>query len=128
MRYRYLALASLAMAVAGCSRTGTNAGLTNGPPPGSGEKAAVRSDLPGAISSGATEAVPVDDTGSNAGTASPVGGTVGSKPEQPRNGASANAETVRANPPIKAGGEPNSAAGDTKPPERINTGTPRSPQ
>jgi len=116
------------LASAGCDNNGTNAGLTNGPPPGAGEKAAVRTDLPGAVSDRGAEPGHVTDTGSNAGTVSPVGGTANSKPDQPKGNGSSDSESVRANPPVKAGAETNSAAGGTKPPEPINSGTPRSPQ
>jgi hypothetical protein len=117
------------MLTAGCDQNGTNAGLTNGPPPAEGEKAAGRDDLPGAIGSGRGEALgAAGDSSTNSGTGGMGGGIESTRPDQPKTGASANSDSVRANPPAKAGGDANSAGGGTKPPDQINTGTPRSPQ
>ena len=95
--------------------------------PGAGEKAAQRNDLPGSTS--ASPGVPVGelgDTANNAGTAGSGSGNQGN-PKQAKD-AAADPDSVRANPPVKSGGDRNSAAGGTKPPEPIQTGTPRSPQ
>lgn len=124
-----LALAALALAP-GCTRTtDTNAGLTNGPPPSfAGEKAANRTDVPASGTPSRGEALGQSgDTATNSGTGGMGGGDQGAKPEQPRKDATANSDTVRANPPAKGSGDTSSAAGGTKPPEPINEGTPRSP-
>lgn len=113
----------------GCgSGNGNNAGLTNGPPPAAGEKAAGRNDLPGAVS--ASPGAPVGtlgDTATGSGTGGRGGGDQSGQTNQPRTDATADADTVRANPPVLSGGAPNSAGGGTKPAEPIQTGTPRSP-
>ena len=73
MRIRDLAVGVIALTlfslpIAGCNSSGTNAGLTNGPPPvGSSEGAAVRSDLPGKLSSSNEPHGQVKVTGSNSG-------------------------------------------------------------
>jgi len=133
MRPRLLAATIPALAVllgalaSGCGQNGTNAGLTNGPPPTAGEKAAQRNDLPGSTS--ASPGIPVGDLGdttTNAGAAGSGSGTEGN-PNPAKPTASPDPDSVRANPPAKSGGDRNSAAGGTKPPEPINSGTPRSP-
>lgn len=123
-------LIAAALALAGCDRTGgSNAGLTNGPPPEAGEKSAQRSDLPPSASADRAEPVgTLGDTRHNAGTGGQGGGNAGGQGANPGNNPSANPDTVRANPPIRSGGDPHTAAGGTKPAEPIQQGTPRSPQ
>ena len=124
MRSRFLALTASVAAtalLAGCSDTGgTNAGLTNGPPPSAADKSAVRTDLPASTGTGRGTGV-VESESRNTST-----DTGTSRPEQPGPD-SANPDAVRANPPAKDTGPDGSAAGATRPPDEINTGTSRSP-
>ena len=128
MRLRPLVVPFLAVSaalLAGCDRTsGTNAGLTNGPPPAASEKQGQRSDLPpSAIPDREEPLGRLGDESTNAGT-----GGVGSTDEGSADPSSADPNSVRATPTARAGGAPNSAGGGTTPPEPINTGTPRSPE
>jgi len=121
-RYLWASAAFLALAT-GCETNPPGAGLTNGPAPRvAPEKPALRSDLP-------TDANPApagreavgrlgDDT-NNAGT----GGRGRGNTDQPKLDQGTD-DTVRATPPAVTD---DSAAGATRPPDRIETGSPRSP-
>ncbi len=111
--------------LAGCDRpVGTNAGFTNGPAPGGTEKPAVRDDLPLPSTSGRGEALgQAGDNHRDSGPGGNGGGTEGGQPQLPKGG---NPDSVRANPPADDTGA--SAAGATKAPDTIKTGTPRGPQ
>lgn len=124
---------ALLLALAGCN----GATLTNGPPPSSADKAAVRTDLetPAAPDRGeiagegtATGAGGTDlgTTGHDGGNGARGGGSQGAEANSPDLGKGD--DTVRSTPPTLTAPSSNSAAGADKPPGNIKEGTPRSPQ
>jgi hypothetical protein len=120
------ALLLLALAV-GCGNEGPpGAGLTNGPPPGAGEKPAMRTDLPDAVPADRGELLGrTGDSQTNAGTAgrSPDG----DNPDQPKPGKAD--DRVRARSPKVESSGPSSAAGGNKPAEpQEDAGSPRPPK
>jgi len=127
IRYLLATVAALGL-VAGCGSEGPpGAGLTNGPPPGGGSKAAMRSDLPNAVPTDQGEALGrTGDASNDAGTGGRGGGNAGADPDQPD--LKAADDSIRAAPPTIDSSGANSAAGGTKPAEKIEAGTPRSPQ
>lgn len=115
--------AALLALATGCETNPPGAGLTNGPAPRvAPEKPALRTDLP-------TDAAPAQagpetvgrlgDATNDAGTGARGGG----ESDQPKLDQGTD-NTVRATPPADSDG---SAAGATRPSDRIETGTPRSP-
>jgi hypothetical protein len=120
--------AALVLLAFGCGNEGPpGAGLTNGPPPTAESKPAMRTDLPDAVVPRTGEALgKIGDNSNDAGTGGRGSGSDGGYPEQPKPGGSP--DSVRADPPRIEAGSPSTAAGGTKPADKINTGTPRSPQ
>lgn len=123
---------ALALALAGCTN---NAGLTNGPPPTSSDKAATRTDLrtPAAPDRGEpSDALhtagdsDLGGTGTSSGTGARNGGKEGAGATSPNPGKTEG--TNQANPPAIVSPAPSSAAGGTKPAGNIEVGTPKGPQ
>ncbi|MEO6808573.1 MAG: hypothetical protein ABI353_05615 [Isosphaeraceae bacterium] len=86
--------------VVGCGQGRPGAGLTNGPPPGDGENAAMRTDLPtSALPAPGFDVGQLGDNDTDAGT----GGRGGGETDQPK--LSQGDESVRADPAaIETGG------------------------
>jgi hypothetical protein len=117
---------------AGCDTARPGLGVTNGPAPGTTEeKPAMRTDLPAPTTPGPSEAASAASGGSYEGGtggrgtgASDPANPPGRPPAAPREVPG----TVSATPPTVESPSASGAQGATKPPENINTGTPRSPQ
>lgn len=124
----------LLTAAAGCENGRPGAGFTN-PGPGSTsarDKASSRTDLP-VPDLNADHKEPIAETGAsspsatgtNAGAGGPGGGQRGANGDARQVSPEATS-SAPASPPRKDNA--GSAAGDTKPADKINTGTPRGPQ
>jgi hypothetical protein len=129
LRGRGFASLAIAALATGCDNTRPGAGITN-PGPGSmpgSDKAATRTDTPVA---GAVTADPVAEAvGSQAPMSNPSTGPAGGQAGGGAGGRQAAPEAASSAPgvpPVREG--TGNAQGGTKPDERPNSGTPRSPQ
>lgn len=142
LRLRSALAPAIALALAaGCNKEGPpGAGLTNGPPPDAPDKPASRIDLPGATDLGPDRELETavsergDGGGRNdAGTGGRGGGNAGAESAKPTPGAGEKSPPRAdvpgsAQPPKIEASSPGGAQGGTKPADKIEAGTPRSPQ
>jgi hypothetical protein len=114
--------------LAGCENSPPGAGFTN-PNPGSmtgRDKAAVRTDLPVPDANAGSDAALTEAVSSGPGGPVETGNTPSTATTEPQQGAPEAAAPPTGSPPQKTNA--GTAQGDTRPANRINTGTPRSPQ